>query len=126
MSTSTFAPIYLVACALTFTIVYGLPLAIAPLVWARRFGWRIWPDPLTIYFGRCLGCVIIAVSVAAVRVSYLPAARDVVLELLAVAFGAMIVVHVVGWLRKAQPAFETLELPGFVVLTAVALWLRFG
>ncbi len=118
--------VYLVGCAVVFTIGYGLPLALAPLAWARRFGWKVHDDPLTVYLGRCLGCVILAVSAAAVRAAWLPSARPLLLELLVVAFAAMTIVHVAGWLRRTQPALETLEIPGYVVLTSVALWLRFG
>ena len=78
------------------------------------------------YLGRCLGCVITAVCFAAMRVAWDPAGRAMLLELLAVAFALMIAVHVHGWLRRTQPPLETAELPGFVALTALALWLRFG
>jgi hypothetical protein len=118
--------LFLVACAAVFSIGYGLPLAIAPLVWARHFGWEVRPDPLTVYLGRCLGCLILCVSAIAVRVAWRPTAQDILLELLALAFGAMIVVHAVGWIRRAQPRRETLELPGYLALTAVTLWLRYG
>ena len=125
MATSSLIPPYLVGCAIVFSLGYGLPLAFAPLRWARRFGWEARPDPLTVYLGRCLGCVILAVSAMAVRIAWWPAAQPLMLELLALAFGAMIVVHAVGWLRRTQPALETLELPGYFALTAMTLWLRF-
>ena len=120
------APLFLVGCAVVFSIGYGLPLAISPLAWARHFGWEARRDPLTVYLGRCLGCVILSISALAVRVAWAPAARAFMLELLALAFGAMIVVHLLGWLRRTQPRLETLELPGYFVLTALTLWLRFG
>jgi hypothetical protein len=117
---------FLVGCAVVFSLGYGLPLAFAPLAWARRFGWEVRADPLTVYLGRCLGCVILAVAVAAVRVAWEPAARAFLLELLAVAFGSMTAVHLVGWVRRTQPRLETLEIPGYLALTAVTLWLRWG
>jgi hypothetical protein len=58
VSVSSIAPPFLVVCAAVFTLGYGLPLAFAPLAWARRFGWEVRPDDLTVYLGRCLGCVI--------------------------------------------------------------------
>jgi hypothetical protein len=124
VSAASFAPVYLVGCSVLFAVAYALPLAIAPLAWARRLGWSVRPDLLTVYLGRCLGCVMLAICVAAVRVAREPASRAVLLELLVVAFGAMIVVHLIGWLRGTQPRLETLELPGFCVLTGAALWLR--
>ncbi len=63
MSTSA-SSLFLVVCAAVFSLGYGLPLALAPLTWARHFGWEVrrdgggGPDPLTVYLGRCLGCVI--------------------------------------------------------------------
>lgn len=119
-------PVFLVACAAVFSLGYGLPLAVAPLAWARHFGWEARPDPLTVYLGRCLGCVILCVSAAAVRGAWRPPAQAVMLELLALAFGAMIAVHVLGWVRRAQPRRETLELPGYLALAALTLWLRYG
>jgi hypothetical protein len=124
VTASSLAPIYLITCAVVFALGYALPLAIAPLSWARRIGWAVCPDPLTVYLGRCLGCVMLAICAAAVRVANHPAGRAALLELLVVAFALMIVVHVIGWLRATQPRLETLELPGFCVLTAAALWLR--
>lgn len=124
MTAATLTPIYLIACATVFSAAYALPLALVPLRWARRLGWQVRPDPLTIYLGRCLGCVMLAVCVAAVRVSVLPGAQTVLLELLVVAFALMIVVHLVGWMRGTQPRLETLELPGFCALAGAALWLR--
>lgn len=126
MSTQSVIPPFLVGCAVAFTLGYGLPLAIAPLAWARRFGWDVRPDPLTVYLGRCLGCVILAVAAMAVRIAWWPAVQPFMLELFALAFGAMIAVHAVGWARGTQPRLETLELPGYIALTAVTLWLRFG
>jgi hypothetical protein len=117
---------YLVSCAVVFTLGYGLPLALAPLAWARRFGWTVRADALTVYLGRCLGCLILCISAATVRVAALPSARPIVLELLALAFAAMIVVHLVGWLRRTQPRLETAELPLYVLLTIATLWLRFA
>jgi hypothetical protein len=124
VSAASVTPVYLVACALVFALGYALPLAIAPLSWARRLGWTVRPDPLTVYLGRCLGCVMLAICVAAVRAARQPTGRAVLLELLVVAFALMIAVHLIGWLRRTQPKLETLELPGFCVLAVAAVWLR--
>jgi hypothetical protein len=133
VSTSS-SSLFLVACAAVFSLGYGLPLAFAPLTWARHFGWEVRRDggpggdhdPLTVYLGRCLGCVILSVAAVAVRAAWRPETQSVLLELLALAFGSMTVVHLVGWLQRTQPRRETLELPGYVVLTALALWLRYS
>ena len=55
---------WLWACVVVFTVVFGIPLTVAPLRWARRFGWRV-PDQdpeVTIYLGRCLGTVILVLA----------------------------------------------------------------
>jgi hypothetical protein len=125
MSAASVTPVYLVACAVVFSAGYGLPMVIAPLAWARRFGWDVRHDPLTNYFGRCLGWLILCISAVTLRVAWLPAARPIMLELLTLAFGAMIVVHLIGWIRRTQPWLETVELPIFVLLTIATAWLRF-
>ena len=120
------APVFLAACAAGFTLLYGLPLALAPLSWARRLGWTARPDDLTVYLGRCLGCVIIAVSLAAAHAAATPALRPIMLELLVAAFGTMVVVHVVGHVKRTQPPLESAEIPGFVALTLISAFLRFA
>lgn len=52
----------------TFLLVYALPLLIAPLRWARVFRWNVERrDPLTLYFGRCVGAVAVAICVVTLR-----------------------------------------------------------
>jgi len=46
--------------------------------------------------------------------------------LLTLAYAARIVVHVVGWLERAQPPIETFEIPLYIVLTIATAWLRFA
>jgi hypothetical protein len=123
---ATVAPYFLAACAALFTAAFALPMLVAPLAWARRLGWSSAGDPLTVYFGRCLGGLLLAVTVAVARAAADPPARQVMLELMAAGFAAMTWVHLLGWWRRTQPWLETAELPGFVLLTATSLWLRFS
>jgi hypothetical protein len=73
-----------------------------------------------------LGSLLLAVAVAVgvARAARVPAAQPLMLEMIAVGFTAMVWVHVLGWRRRAQPRLETLEIPGFVLLAAAAVWLR--
>ena len=52
--------------ALGALLLFGLPLLLWPLRWARLLGWASTPqDHLAIYFGRTLGMVTCAMSIAA-------------------------------------------------------------
>ncbi len=115
----------LVVYAIAFTLAVGAPLAIAPLAWARLIGWRIDADAhLAIYFGRCLGGVILAVSAVAVRVSGDPTVAPHLLDVVILAFAAMTAIHAWGWFRKIQPWVENLETFLYLALLVVSLWFR--
>ncbi len=115
----------LVVYAIAFSVAVGAPLAIAPLAWARLIGWRIDGDAnLAIYFGRCLGGVILAVSAVAVWVSGDAAVAPHLLDVVILAFGAMTAIHAWGWLRGIQPRVENLETFLYLALFAVSLWFR--
>lgn len=116
---------FLLLTAGFFLCVYALPLLVAPLRWARWFGWRVPPgEPhLTVYLGRCLGavalCVIGMIGHAAVApVMHLP------VFLLIAAIGAlMTLVHVDGAVRRRQPPLETAEIALYAGVTALSLWM---
>ena len=115
----------LLVYAIAFPIAVGLPLVIAPLAWARALGWRL-PDEaaLAIYFGRCLGAIVCAIAAIAIAYAGDPIAVRVMLDLIALAFGAMALVHAWGWLRKLQPRFEDLETFGYAALCALTIIVR--
>ena len=117
--------VLLVSYAIAFTLAVGAPLAITPLAWARLIGWSIGDDPkLAIYFGRCLGAVIVAVSAVAVRVSGDPVVAPHLLDIIILAFAGMTAVHAWGWFRRIQPLVENLETFLYLALFAVSLWFR--
>jgi hypothetical protein len=115
----------LLVYAIAFTALIGAPLVLAPLAWARTLGWRV-PEPteLAIYFGRCLGAVVIAIAAEAIWVSGDPASVGRMLDLIALALGAMTAVHAWGWIRGVQPRFEDLETFGYAALLALTIWVR--
>jgi len=122
-----FASWFLWIGGLAFVVVYGLPLLLAPLGWARLFRWRLPVErDLAVYLGRCLGGVAVAIVVAAFRAAPAPARHPVVLELIAVSCGLLTLVHVWGAVRRTQPWTETAEIALYAVVTAIAVALRLG
>ena len=122
-----FASWFLWLGGLLFLLVYGLPLLLAPLGWARIFCWRLPAErDLAVYLGRCLGGVAIAIVVAAFRAAPAPAGHPLVFELIAVSCGLLTLVHVWGALRRTQPWTETVEIALYAAVTAIAVILRLG
>jgi len=117
--------VLLVTYAIAFTLAVGAPLVIAPLAWAKMIGWSIDDDArLAIYFGRCLGVVIVAVSAVAVRLSGDPIVAPQLLDIIILAFAGMTAVHAWGWFRRIQPLVENLETFLYLALFALSLWFR--
>lgn len=108
----------------SFLVIYALPLVLAPLAWARVFRWQVNSDPLTIYFGRCIGAVAIALCFVCLRAAPHPAANPIVLELIAVSGATLALVHVVGLLERSQPWPEHVEIVLFGGAAVFAAYLR--
>jgi chromate transport protein ChrA len=119
---------FLVACTTFFLLIIALPLLIAPLTWARWFGWK--PQEgntdLTVYFGRCLGAVALAIIVTVTQGISDPRNHRALFDLISLSTGLMVVVHLWGWLRKAQPLTETVETAVWAVVFVTSLWIRFS
>lgn len=110
-----------------FLLVYVLPFLFAPLGWARWFRWRIPAETeLTVYFARCLGAVGLGLIVACWRAAGAPREHLALFELLAIAGGGLLLVHVWGALRRQQPWTETVEIGLYAAATAGAIALRAG
>jgi hypothetical protein len=106
-----------------FGAAFALPLLFAPLHWARRFGWRVPEDAsLTVYFGRCLGAVAVAVVVQVLRAAPDPRGHRGAFELLVTAGVPLALVHVWGAVRRAQPWIETAEIGLYAGVSAIAVW----
>jgi len=115
--------IFLLVVGTLFLVVFALPLFIAPFSWAEAFGWDVGPHTdLAAYFGRCLGALAIAVTVVALAGARDPAAHRWIFVLLAIAAGLLVVVHLIGAVRDAQPLSEDLEIAGYAGFAALALW----
>lgn len=114
----------LVASALS-AIGLSLPILLAPMAWARRFGWTI-PDhtDLAVYFGRSLGALAVTINLLTLRAALTGVALVPAFEVTLVVSLLMVVVHVYGALRRVQPVSETIEI-GFwaaIALLALACW----
>jgi hypothetical protein len=110
--------------AVVVAVVYGIPIAFAPLRWARAVGWTVPDDTrLVRYFGRCLGVLILSLVGFVVYAARRPPLVPVALILSAAAFLAMVVVHVVGALERAQPPFESWEIVLFLPCGLFLGWL---
>ena len=114
---------FLVVSVTFFLLVYALPLLLMPLTWARWFGWKAQEGntDLTVYFGRCLGIIC-----TVVRFIPDPASQPALFDLIGLVCVGMVVVHVWGFLRKAQPLSETVEIFFYAVVGVVAAYIRFG
>jgi hypothetical protein len=113
---------YLWILSALFVLAFALPLLLAPLRWARVLRWRIPEDTdLTVYLGRCLGGVALALAVGWVRAALDLEANAVVLEISIAAGALMTAVHAWGALQRRQPPAETGEILMYAALTTVLI-----
>ncbi len=118
----SYSDIFLYVAAAAMLISFGLPLLIAPVSWARVFRWQV-PDErrLVVFMGRSMGVFIALMSVFAIQATRAPAAKPFFFDMMLFTFAAMLVLHVVGAIRKTQPVTETAEIGLWVVLFIVTL-----
>jgi hypothetical protein len=94
--------------------VFGLPLLLSPLKWARRLRWRVPEDTdLAVYLGRSLGAVAVALSLGGLWAARDPWRHRIVFRIAGVAAALLAGVHVRGAMEGKQPWTETAE---------IALW----
>ena len=123
-----FASAFLAVSCVFFLVVYALPLAFAPLAWARWFRWQL-PEgraDLTVYFGRCTGVLALAIIALVARAVPDPRGHRYVFDLIAFACGLMTLLHAWGALRRTQPWTEDVEIGVYGAVCAIAIWLRLG
>lgn len=105
---------YLVAAGTTGLLAFGLPLFLSPLRWARALRWRVPADTdLTVYLGRSLGAVAVALSAGSLRAARRPEEHRIIFEVGLLTGVLLAVVHAWGALLRRQPWTETAE---------IALW----
>ncbi|MEY3212338.1 MAG: hypothetical protein RIT28_2819 [Pseudomonadota bacterium] len=125
-----FASAFLWLASFSFLLVYGLPLTLVPVRWARWFQWSLPEDlnapqnvhlhQLAEYFGRCTGTLAITITLFAMRAAGDPAAHPYVLEIIFIACLGMTLVHAYGALRRIQPWTENAEILLYAAMTGLA------
>ena len=119
---SEYAIAYMYVIAIGTFLLFGLPMVIWPLRWAKIFQWRIPVEThLTIYFGRCLGGVICVLAAFAIVSTGNIVILSFFYKLILCNFLAMILIHVYGAIKKIQPLPETLEIIYWCVLFVITL-----
>jgi hypothetical protein len=118
-----FARTYLLFLMAVTTLAFALPIFLAPLKWARWFGWKIPQETdLAVYFGRCLGAFILIVELLMLRAAVTGTGLVFTFQVLLAVAAFMIVVHVWGAVLRIQPISETLEIgmySGLALLTVL-------
>lgn len=116
------AQAFLLVLMLATSAAFALPIFLAPLAWARRFGWRIPDDTdLAVYFGRCLGAFILIVELLMLRAGLTGVGLVFTYQVLVAVAVLMTVVHIWGALQRIQPVSETLEIGMYAGLGLLAL-----
>jgi hypothetical protein len=116
------APAFLLALVGVTTVAFAVPLFVTPVRWGRRMRFTIPADTdLAIYFGRCLGAVMLVIAAIATRAALTGVGLAVTFDLLVGAAGLMVVVHVWGAVRGIQPWTETVEIAFWLLLLVLTL-----
>jgi hypothetical protein len=119
---SAYSDVFLVVAAVIMAIAFGLPLALAPMSWARVFRWEVpQQTQLAIFLGRSVGVFILILAIFAYKVTLTPAAKPFYFDLMLWTFAGMILLHIYGAIRKAQPVTETIEIVVWILLSLVTL-----
>ncbi len=114
--------IFLYVVGVVSLLSFGLPILIAPMSWACVFRWVL-PQQrdLAVLLGRSLGIFISIVAIFAFRATQIPAAKPFFFDLMLSIFGGMLLLHIYGAIRKAQPVTETVEIGLWVVLSLLTV-----
>lgn len=113
---------FLLILAVGTIALFSIPIAVAPLRWARLFLWKIPEESdLAVYFGRCLGAFAIILNLFMLRAALSAKGLELVFEFVLMVWSFMIVVHVVGAIQRIQPVTETLEIGFWALLTVLTL-----
>jgi hypothetical protein len=113
---------FLIGAGVVGLTAFGIPLFLAPLRWARVLRWRIPSDTdLTVYLGRSLGALAVAVGVSALRAARRPEENRIVFEVAFLTGALLAGVHVWGALLRRQPWTETAEIGFWSAMAAAAV-----
>ena len=116
---------FLLGAGATGLLAFGVPLFLSPLRWARTLHWRVPVDTdLTVYLGRSLGAVAVALSAGALRAARRPEEQRTMVEVGFLTGALLAVVHVWGALLRRRPWTETAEIGFWSAMAAAALLAR--
>jgi len=100
----------------------ALPLLVSPLKWAKRLRWQVPEDTdLTVYLGRSLGAVAVALSLGGLWAARDPWRHRIVFQIAAAAAALLAGVHVRGAIEGKQPWTETAEIPFWAAMAIGAI-----
>jgi hypothetical protein len=111
-------------CLLWFAVaglvLFGLPIMLWPLRWARLLGWRVAQnDHLALYFGRTLGMLTCSLCVVNLLALDRPALWPMLFNLNMLIFLANTLVHAWGAIKRIQPPAENWEIPYWLALACL-------
>ena len=113
---------YLLGAGAMGLAAFGVPLLLSPLRWAQALRWRVPADTdLTVYLGRSLGAVAVALSVGALRAARRPEEQRTMVEVGFLTGALLVAVHAWGALLRRQPWTETAEIAFWSAMAAGAL-----
>lgn len=113
---------FLLVFAIATTLVFALPIFLFPLAWGRVMRFRIPSDTdLAVYFGRCLGALLLVLEGLTFRAALTGAAVLVTFQIIIAACALMILVHVYGAVKRIQPITETIEIGVWILLLFLGL-----
>ena len=113
---------YLLGAGAMGLAAFGVPLLLSPLRWARTLHWRVPVDTdLTVYLGRSLGAVAVALSVGALRAARRPEEQRTMVEVGFLTGALLAAVHAWGAVLRRQPWTETAEIAFWSAMAAGAL-----
>lgn len=104
-----------------FGALFALPLLLAPLAWARRWGWRLPEDTdLAVYLGRSVGALAGGLVYVALRAAPHPAGYGGLFEVITAVTALLTLTHIWGAVTRRQPWLETAEIALFAAVAIVA------
>ena len=118
---NTASSIFMVVGGTAFVLIFGLPLLISPMPWARRVGWKIPDDTdLANYLGRSLGGLVVPLIILLYVGARDPWEYRVLFDFLILATIFAAGVHFYGFVKKSQPLIEHLEIFMYIGLTLLS------
>jgi hypothetical protein len=112
---------FLVGAGAVGLTAFGIPLFLSPLRWARTLRWRVPDDTdLTVYLGRSLGALAMAIGVSALRAARRPEENRIIFEVGFLTGALLVGVHAWGALLRRQPWTETAEIAFWSAMAAAA------